>query len=127
MPDEYLNDPEKMIKPGDEIEVFIVRVNDGDGNVLLSRKKIESQKGYDEIEEVFNNKDTVKGKITDTVKGGLIASIRGARVFVPSTQISNRYVDDLKTFVGKEFDFNILEFDRSKRRVVAGRKALCAC
>lgn len=117
-------DPADKVQPGDEIEVFVVRVNDGDGNVLCSKKKIEANKGYEEIENAFNNKTILKGKIADIVKGGLIAIINNIRVFVPSSQISNKYVEDLNSFKGKEFNFNIIEYDRSKRRIVAGRKEL---
>jgi len=116
--------PESVVQVGDEIEVFVVRVNDGEGNVLLSKKRLEIQKGYTDIEEAFNNKTTVRGRIADIVKGGLIAMVKGVRVFVPSSQISSRYVEGLAQFKGKEFDFNILEYDRSKRRVVGGRKEL---
>ncbi len=117
-------DPADVVKAGDEIEVFVVRVNDGDGNVLVSRKRLEANKGYEEIEEAFNNKTVIKGKVIDIVKGGLIAVINNKRVFVPSSQISNRFVEDLNEFKNKEFDFNILEFDKSKRRIIAGRKEL---
>jgi len=116
--------PSEVLKEGDEIEVFVVRVNDGDGNVLLSKKRLEMQKGYTELEEAFNNKTTVKGRVTEVVKGGLIATVKGVRVFIPSSQISGRFVDDLTQFVGKDYNFNVLEFDRQKRRIVAGRKEL---
>jgi len=116
--------PESVLKIGDEIEVFVVRVNDGEGNVLLSKKRLEVQKGYMEIEESFNNKTTVKGRVSEIVKGGLISLVKGVRVFVPSSQISSRFVENLEQFKGKEFDFQILEFDRSKRRVVGGRREL---
>ncbi len=125
---EFSNDPDvdpaDVVKPGDEIEVFVVRVNDGDGNVLVSKKKLDANKGYEEIENAFNNKTTVKGKVVDVIKGGLIAVVNGMRVFVPSSQISNRFVEDLNEFKNKEFDFNILELDKAKRRIVAGRKEL---
>lgn len=116
--------PADVVKPGDEIEVFVIRVNDGDGNVQLSKKKVDADKNYVVIEEAFNNGTPVTGKVTEQVKGGLIALVNGARVFVPSSQISNRYVEDLSAFIGKEFDFEVLEFDKSKRRIVVGRKAL---
>lgn len=116
--------PAEVVKPGDEIEVFVIRVNDGEGNVQLSKKKVDADKNYVVIEEAFNNGTPVTGKVTEQVKGGLIALVNGARVFVPSSQISNRYVEDLSTFIGKEFDFEVLEFDKSKRRIVVGRKAL---
>jgi small subunit ribosomal protein S1 len=126
--EEFSDDPSiivgDILKSGDEIKVFVIRVNDGDGNVLLSKKKVDSQLKIDELEAFFLDKTPIKGRIVDTVKGGLIALINEVRVFVPSSQISNRFVEDVTVFRNKEFNFNIIEFDKSKRRIVAGRKAL---
>ena len=119
-------DPAVELNAGDEIEVFVVRVNDGDGNVLLSKKRVDAQKGMTELEEAATSGAIVQGKITEVVKGGVIAIINGIRAFVPSSQVSNRYVEDLGTFKGKELAFNILEFDKAKKRIVAGRKELAA-
>jgi len=116
--------PSQVVKAGDEIEVFVVRVNDGDGNVLLSRKRIEEQKGMEDIEKAFNEKTVVAGTVTDVVKGGLIAIVNGVRVFIPSSQVSNRFIEDLSVFKGQELEFNIIEMDRVKRRIIGGRKAL---
>lgn len=116
--------PSKMLQPGDEIEVFVVRVNDGDGNVLLSKKRIESMKGMDDIQKAYDEKTTVEGKVTDVVKGGIIAVVNGVRVFIPSSQVSNKFVDDLNVFKGQTLEFNIIELDKSKRRIIGGRKAL---
>ncbi|MBQ7265739.1 MAG: bifunctional 4-hydroxy-3-methylbut-2-enyl diphosphate reductase/30S ribosomal protein S1 [Firmicutes bacterium] len=116
--------PADVVSEGDEIEVYIVRVNDSDGNVVLSKKRAEADKNYVVIEEAYNNGQTVKGKVTEVVKGGLIALVNGVRVFVPASQISNRYVEDITVFKDKEFDFEVLEYDRSKKRIVVGRKAL---
>ena len=124
--DDPLVDINSILKPGDEIEVYVVRVNDSDGNVSLSKKKLDAQKNFSELEEAFENKAVLPGKVIDQVKGGLIALIKGMRVFVPSSQISNRYVEDLSVFKGKELNFNILELDKTKRRIVAGRKELAA-
>lgn len=115
---------EDLFKKGDEIEVQVMKVNDGDGNVLLSKKRIENEKNLGEIEEAYNNGDIVMGKIVDIVKGGAIALILDARVFVPSSQISNKYINDLTPFKGQELNFKIIEFDKQKRRIVAGRKEL---
>lgn len=116
--------PSKVLQPGDEIEVFVVRVNDGDGNVLLSRKRIEDQKGMEEIEAAYNNKEVITGKVTDVVKGGLITVVNGVRVFIPSSQVSNRFIEDLNVFKGQDLEFNIIELDKVKRRIIGGRKAL---
>ena len=110
--------PSKTVQPGDEIEVFVVRVNDGDGNVMLSRKRIE------EIEAAYNEKAVVTGTVTSVVKGGLIAVVNGVNVFIPSSQVSNRFIEDLSVFNGQELEFNIIEVDRVKRRFIGGRKAL---
>ena len=114
----------EMIKPGEEVIVYVVRVNDGEGNVMLSKKKIDAQKSYTELENAFQNQTPIEGKIIDQVKGGLIAAINGMRVFIPSSQISNRYVEDIGVYKGQSMNFNILEFNTSKRRIVAGRKEL---
>lgn len=119
-------DPAQVVKPGDIIETFVVKVSDLEGNVTLSRKKLEMQKGYADLEAAFNEKTPIKGKVVEIVKGGLIANINGVRVFVPSSHASNRYVQDLNVLKGKEFNFSIIEYDRSKRRLVASRKELAA-
>ena len=116
--------PSKTVQPGDEVEVFVVRVNDGDGNVMLSRKRIEAQKGIEEIEAAYNEKAVVTGTVTSVVKGGLIAVVNGVNVFIPSSQVSNRFIEDLSVFNGQELEFNIIEVDRVKRRFIGGRKAL---
>lgn len=125
---EFSNDPNvnlaSEVSVGDEIEVFVIKVNDGDGNVVLSKKRLEMNKGFDELEEAFNNKTVLKGKIVDIIKGGLVANINGVRVFVPSSQISNKFVQDLSSFKGQELDFNIIEFNKAKRRIIAGRRDL---
>ena len=118
--------PSKVVQPGDEIEVFVVRVNDGDGNVLLSKKKVESQKGMEEIEQAFEEKATVTGKVVKIVKGGLIAVANGIQVFIPSSQVAGRFVEDLSVYDGTELTFNIIELDRAKHRIIGGRKALLA-
>jgi len=117
-------DPADELKVGEELEVYVLRVNDGDGNVLLSKKRIDAQKGQLEIEKAFKEGVPLPGKITEVIKGGVIATINGIRVFVPSSQVSNRFIRDLDSVLGQEHNFMILEFDRSKRRIVAGRKEL---
>lgn len=118
--------PADVVKAGDEISVFVIRVNDGEGNVQLSKKKVDAYKGYEELEAAYNDKATVKGKVIETVKGGFMALVNGIKVFVPSSQISNRYVEDLSSFVGNEYEFEILEYntEKGRPRIVAGRKAL---
>ena len=126
MTDDPSADITKLVAVGDVFDVWVIRVNDSDGNVLVSKKKLDNQVNLKLIEEAFTNKTPIMGKVSELVKGGLIAIINNNRVFVPSSQISNRYTEDLNQFKGKEFNFNILEYDRAKHRIVAGRKELAA-
>jgi len=125
---EYTDDSAAILteiaKPGDVVEVFVVRVNDGEGNVLVSKRKVDSQANFKVLEQAFNDKTALSGKVIELVKGGLIANILGCRAFVPASQISARFEQNLEVFKGKEFNFNIIEFDRSKKRILAGRKEL---
>ncbi|MCL2855425.1 MAG: bifunctional 4-hydroxy-3-methylbut-2-enyl diphosphate reductase/30S ribosomal protein S1 [Defluviitaleaceae bacterium] len=121
-------DPATVVSAGDEITVFVLRVNDGDGNVLLSKKKVDAQKGYKDVDLAFTSGEPLLGKITEQVKGGLITNIGGVRVFVPSSQATARFTKDLSDLVGQELMFNILELDKTKRpwRIIGGRKDLAA-
>jgi len=117
-------DPATVVKPGDEVEVFVIHVNDKEGNVLLSRTKIENQKGAADIEDAAQNGTILAGRFKEVVKGGMIVMIKGVRAFVPMSQVSNRFVENLETLIGKEFNFNIIQYDKEKRRIVAGRREL---
>lgn len=122
--DEPNVDPKTLYNVGDEIEVYVIKVNDGEGNVILSRKRIEEQKNIATIEEAYKEKTVLKGRVIDVIKGGLMARINGIKVFVPSSQVSSRFVDDLHKFKGQELNFQIIEFNKERRRMVAGRKEL---
>lgn len=116
--------PLQTIKEGDEIEVYIVKVNDGEGNVLLSKKRVESLKVWDELGEICNSGKTVKIKVGNIVKGGAVTQIKGVRAFIPASQISATYVADLNEFVGKELEVKIIEFDKEKKKVILSRKEI---
>ena len=111
-------------KVGDEIEVEVVKVNDGEGNVLLSQKNIVSRKNWDALVAKYENNEYVEGVGKDVVKGGLIVDVDGVRTFVPASQLSERYVEKIDQFVGKPMKLKIIEVDKQKRRLVASRKAV---
>ena len=111
---------------GDEIEVFIVRVNDGEGNVLLSKKKVDSMRSIEKIEEAYKNKTPVAGKVVEVTKGGVIVSVDGVRVFVPASQLSERYVKDLNEFMKQTIEIKIIEMNRQRRKVVGSRRVVLA-
>ena len=116
-------DPEKDLKPGDEIEAMIVKINDGEGNVLLSKKKVDSIRGFELVEEAFKNKTPIDVIIKEIVKGGAVADYKGVRVFIPASQISDRFVKDLEPFKGKKVKVLITEM-ANKRRVVGSCRAI---
>jgi len=117
---------DQNVKLDDEIEVEVVKVNDGEGNVLLSQRNIVNRKAWDALMEKSEANEYVDAVGKEAVKGGLIADIGGVRAFVPASQLSQRYVEKIADFVGKEMKLKIIEVDRAKKRVVASRKAVVA-
>jgi small subunit ribosomal protein S1 len=112
------------VSVGDDIEVFIDK-RDADGTLVLSREKAAKLKVWDEIKKVSENNLTIKGKVTDKVKGGLSVDI-GITAFLPGSQVDVRPVKDLEQFVGQTFEFNILKYDRKRNNVVLSRRSIVA-
>ena len=112
------------VKLGDEIEVEVVKVNDGEGNVLLSQRNILNRKAFAELVEKYEKGEYVEGVGKEVVKGGLICMVNGIRAFVPASQLSNRYVEKIGDFVGQTLKLKIIEMDEQKRRIVASRRAV---
>ncbi|MDO5022045.1 MAG: 30S ribosomal protein S1, partial [Eubacteriales bacterium] len=110
------------VKIGDTIEVEIVKVNDGEGNVIVSQRNILRRRKWNELLEKQEKDETVEGSVQRIVKGGLLATIEGFRAFIPASHIARRYVDDLNPFVGKTLQLKMLELDSKKRHIVASRK-----
>ena len=117
---------DENVKLDDEIEVEVVKVNDGEGNVLLSQRNIVNRKAWDALMEKYDAGEYVDAVGKEAVKGGLIADVSGVRAFVPASQLSQRYVEKIADFVGKEMKLKIIEVDKQKKRVVASRKAVIA-
>ena len=111
-------DPVTDLKEGEEILVYIIKINDGEGNVSLSKKRVDSIRGMEEIEEAFNEKKPLEAVVREVVKGGVVASYKGIRVFIPASQVSDHYVKDLNEFLKKKVKFEVIEMSKNKRRVV---------
>ena len=112
------------VKIGDEIEVEVVKVNDGEGNVLLSQKNIINRKAWEDICAKEEAGEFVEGIGKEAVKGGLLADVEGVRTFIPASQLSLRYVEKIDEFVGQTMKLKIIEIDKAKKRIVASRKAV---
>lgn len=124
---EFSSDPEAkpddLLKEGDSIDVEVIKVNDGDGNVLLSRKNVEGKKLWDELmQDTELEEKTFDAVGKEVVKGGVIADINGIRAFVPASQVSTKYIENLSEYVGKPMKLKVLEVDKDRKRIVASQK-----
>jgi len=118
--------PEDILKVGDEIEVFVVRVNDQEGTCQLSKKKLDGMKVWDEMAAYAEDKTTVEGTITEENKGGLVASVKGIRVFIPASQSGIAKGGDMTGMVGKTVKLKITEVIRARRRVIGSIRAVAS-
>ncbi len=109
---------EDLFKVGDEIEVVVVRVNDGEGTAQLSKKRLDAVKVWDEIEKAKDEKTVVEGTITEENKGGVVANVKGIRVFIPASQTGIPKGGDLGSLVKQTVPMKITEVNRARRRVV---------
>ncbi|MGB7604406.1 MAG: bifunctional 4-hydroxy-3-methylbut-2-enyl diphosphate reductase/30S ribosomal protein S1 [Lutisporaceae bacterium] len=111
-----------LVKPGDEVESMVVTMNDGEGNVSLSKKLVDAEKNWYKVEYAFNEKSVVDTVIRSIVKGGVVAEVFGIRAFIPASLIDIRYTEDLQQFVNMKVKAYVIEYDKDKRRVVLSRK-----
>jgi len=116
--------PKDLFKVGDEIDVYVMKLDDGDGNVVLSAKRVDFIKDWEILEESFKNQTTVEVKVDNAVKGGLTVSVNGVSGFMPASQISVNYVSDLNQYKGKTLKAKIIDFDIQKRRMILSRKVI---
>lgn len=116
--------PKDVVKVGDEIFVSVIEVNDGEGNVALSKKAADSIKAWDELQQLKEEGKTINVTIKEAVKGGVTADVKGIRAFIPASQLSLYHVDDLGSFAGKNLDVAVMELDQEKRRIILSRKEI---
>ncbi|MCI5483469.1 MAG: bifunctional 4-hydroxy-3-methylbut-2-enyl diphosphate reductase/30S ribosomal protein S1 [Clostridiales bacterium] len=116
--------PEDVLKVGDEIEVFVVRVNDQEGTVQLSKKKLDGLKVWDDMAGYVENKTTIDAVITEENKGGLVANVKGVRVFIPASQSGIAKGGDMAAMVGKPVQLKITEVNRARRRAIGSIRAV---
>lgn len=125
---EYTNEPNvdltTVVKAGDTLEAKVVKVNDGEGQVLLSYKRLAAEKGNKRLEEAFENQEILKAKVSQVLIGGVCVNVDETRVFIPASLVSDTYEKDLSKFKDQEIEFVITEFDPRKRRIIGNRKTL---
>ena len=116
--------PEDIVKIGDEIELFVIRVNDVEGYATLSKKRLDAAKVWENIEESCNNKETLEGVVTEENKGGIVVSVKGVRVFVPASQSGLPREAEMSQLLKQKVSLRITEVNRARRRVVGSIKAV---
>ncbi len=125
---EYTNesnvDLTTVINIGDKMEVKILKVNDGEGQVLLTYKRLAADRGNKRIEEAYNNREVLKAKVTQVLDGGLSVVVDEVRIFIPASLVSDSYEKDLTKYAGQEVEFVISEYNPKRRRYIGDRKQL---
>ena len=125
---EYTNeanvDLRTQVQVGDEMEAKVVKVNDGEGQVALSYKRLAADKGNKRLEEAFENHEVLTAKVAQVLDGGLSVVVDEARVFIPASLVSDTYEKDLTKYAGQDIDVVITEFNPKRRRVIGDRKQL---
>ena len=125
---EYTNEPgadlTKLVSVGDEMEAKVVKVNDGEGQVALSYKRLAADRGNKRLEEAYENQEVLTAKVAQVLDGGLSVVVDEARIFIPASLVSDTYEKDLSKYAGQEIEFVISEFNPKRRRVIGDRKQL---
>ena len=125
---EYTNEPNvdltTVAKPGDTMEVKVLKVNDGEGQVLLTYKRLAADRGNKRIEEAFNNKEVLTAKVSQVLDGGLSVVVEEVRIFIPASLVSDVYEKDLSKYAGQEIQFVISEYNPKRRRYIGDRRQL---
>lgn len=118
--------PKELVSEDQELDVLVLKSDDGEGNVLLSLKRISMSKDWDVLMDAYNAGQHVTVRTGEPVKGGMIAFFNDIKGFIPASQMTLSYVNNLDQFSGKEFEVEILELNKSKRKVIFSRKSLLA-
>ncbi len=125
---EYTNDSSadltQLVHVGDEMEVKVLKVNDGEGQVALSYKRLAQVRCCKVLEEAFENKTVLKAKVAQVLNGGLSVLVDGIRVFIPASLVSDGYERDLTKYADQEIEFVIIEFNPKRRRIIGDRKQI---
>ncbi len=125
---EYTNeanvDLTTLVSVGDTMEAKVLKVNDGEGQVLLTYKRLAAEKGSKRLEEAFENKEVLTAKVAQVLDGGLCVNVDETRVFIPASLVSDTYEKDLSKYADQEIEFVISEFNPKRRRIIGDRKQL---
>ncbi|MCD8398296.1 MAG: 30S ribosomal protein S1 [Lachnospiraceae bacterium] len=125
---EYTNesnvDLRNLVQVNDKMEAKVLKVNDGDGQVVLTYKRLAAEKGNKRLEEAFNSQEVLTAPVVQVLTGGLSVVVEGTRVFIPASLVSDTYEKNLEKYAGQEIEFIITEFNPRRRRIIGDRKQI---
>ena len=125
---EYTNEPgvdlTTLVSVGDTMTAKVLKVNDGEGQVLLTYRRLAAEKGNERLKEAFENKEVLKAPVAQILGGGLSVVVDEARVFIPASLVSDTYEKDLSKYQGQEIEFVISEFNPRRNRIIGDRRQL---
>ena len=116
--------PEDVVKVGDEMDLLIMRTNDQEGTIMLSKKRLDAAKGWETVTAAEENEAVLTGVVTEVIKGGVIAVTNGVRIFIPASQATASRGDALEDLLKQEVKFRIIEVNRSRRRAVGSIRSV---
>ncbi|WP_142414941.1 30S ribosomal protein S1 [Hathewaya massiliensis] len=117
-------EPSNIVKEEEEIYVYIVKRDDGEGNVLLSKKRADEVKLWDALYEAKKNNETVEFKVKEAVKGGLRGEVKGLKAFMPMSMVSAHFVEDFTVYTGRELEAKVIEVDKRDSKIILSRKVI---
>lgn len=125
---DFSSDPDfdiaKEVHPGDVIEATVLKTDDGNGNILLSRKEAADALAWEKVKELMEQKTTVTVRIKESVPSGVVAYLEGIRAFIPASQIAASYVEETEAWIGKEIPVRVITVDEAKEKLVLSGKVV---
>lgn len=118
-----IRSPKEMFNVGDEVEVMVIKVQDEEGKILLSKRKVDAEKAWEQLAELAEKQADIEGTVTEVVKGGLLLDV-GIQAFMPASLVDRGYVENLQQYIGQTMTARVLEVRRDARKVILSRKAL---
>ena len=115
--------PEDVVKVGDEIEVYVLKAEDNEGKLILSKEKADAERAWVKLEEAFNSAEPVQGTVREVVKGGLLVDV-GVRAFLPASLVERGYVEDLSKYLNQVITARVIELNRGRKKAILSRKAV---
>lgn len=118
-----VDNPQEYVKVGDEIECIVIKAEDNEGKIILSKERADAEKAWGGLEQAMENATVIKGVVREVVKGGLLVDV-GVRAFLPASLVERGYVEDLAKYVGQEVEVRVVEMNKHRKKVVVSRKAV---